>query len=295
MGSCGFRSGPFGALSETPEPVKTFAEVAPVQAVNHRVGTIRRLWGLAILAVLGSGCTQLSPQARQSLIDADGLYRSAKYAAAQQALDRWLAENDAAPESAEAYYLRGLSQIKLKNRPAGQADLEHARQKARRPDLKSHASATLGCMAFEDGRYDQAAALLNEAVAGLPARPPLDVVLFRLGTSQQRTGQWAASRKSFSRVASAVPQSPLILPARRKLNWPHEHFAVQCGAFKTAGNATRAVADLRAKGFDASHRVDRRTGGGLYRVYVGQYTTWDQATRAMASVRATGRDAMIVP
>lgn len=263
--------------------------------MKHKISAIGKFGWLGVLAALLSGCTQLTPQARQALMDADGLYRSGKYAPAKRALDGWLADNGAAPESAEGYYLRGLCQLKMKDRSAGRADLERARQHTQRPELKSYAATTLGCMAFEDGQYDQAAMLLTEAVAKLPAKPPLDVVLFRLGVSQQRIGQWAASRESFSRDATAVPHSPLLLAARRKLNWPDEHFSIQCGAFKAVGNARKAVSDLRTKGFDASQHADGRTGGGIYRVYVGRYPTWVDASRALARVRATGRDAMIVP
>lgn len=265
-----------------------------VRMGTDRVAAFGCLGFLAMTVLAGVGCTQLTPQARQSLIDADRLYKTGQFAAAQQSLDGWLAENEAVPEVAEAYYLRGLCRLKLENRSAGQADLQLARQKARRPDLKSHAAATLGCMAFEDGQFDRAAALLSQAAQALPAKPPLDVVLFRLGTAQQRIGQWAASREAFSRLATAVPRSPLILPARRKLNWPHDHFSIQCGAFRTSDSAGKAVSDLRAKGFDASPNADR-SDGGLHRVYVGRYATWADATGALTRVQAAGQQAVIVP
>ena len=262
--------------------------------MKHLVVAIRRFAWLGAGILITAGCTQLTPQAKQALVDADRLYRSGQYGMAKQSLDGWLARNDPAPESAEGYYLRGLCHLKMNSRAAGRADLERGLDKTRRPDLKANASATLGCMAFEDGQFDRAAALLSQAAQGLPAKPPLDVVLFRLGTAQQRIGQWAASREAFSRLATAVPRSPLILPARRKLNWPHDHFSIQCGAFRTSDSAGKAVSDLRAKGFDASPNADR-SDGGLHRVYVGRYATWADATGALSRVQAAGQQAVIVP
>jgi tetratricopeptide (TPR) repeat protein len=264
-----------------------------VAAKPPRIGQAA-LFGL--IAVFGPhGCSQLPPDARNRLIRCDEMYRGGQYQQARQELTTLIAQHAARPEMAEAYYLRGLCEIRLENRIAGRKDLETAVLSGQRPDLRARVHATLGSMAFEDEDCAGAVQHLQEAVDELPERPPLDDLLLRLGTCLQRTGQWKPARSVFARILHRSPSGSLASLVRRKYSWPHEYFSIQAGVFRSADKANAQAAKLRQAGLDAAYRLDAQAEGGLHVVYVGQFGEWSRAKAELGRVQTVEPGAVIVP
>lgn len=263
----------------------------PVKWISHNWVVLA---GLMVSLCL-SGCSQLPPDARQRLLSSDELYRSGRYPEARQQLSDLIRQHADKAEIGEAYYLRGLCGIQMKDRTAGRGDLERAVETTNREDVRGRALATLGIMAYEDGDFELAVDHLQEAVKLLPSQPPVDELLLRLGSCLQRVGQWKESRLVLARVLHEFGSRPASKEARRKYGWPYEYFAIQAGAFRSTENARKLTAKLKSAGLAATYRLDARSGKGLHVVTVGRYIKWVQAERELARVRRVEPAAIIVP
>jgi tetratricopeptide (TPR) repeat protein len=222
------------------------------------------------------------------------MYRAGQYREARRELTTVIQAHPDSPEIAEAYYLRGLCEIRLDDRSGGRKDLLTAASKGQRRDLRAKADATLGIMAYEDEAWNEAVRHLNQAVRGLPPEPPSDELLLRLATAQQRTGRWRDAKMTFRRVVAEFGQRPAGAAARRKESWPYEAFSIQSGAFRSEDNARKQAGKLRKAGLQATYRRDAYTSG-LHVVYVGRYSTWQQAKGQLAQVQRVVAKAIIVP
>lgn len=109
--------------------------------------------------------------------------------------------------------------------------------------------------------------------------------------------QTAASRLDMLRDGTAFVEVRALTPGQNATSEPVAGAApvpatalfVQAGAFGTEANATRLLAQLRAKGFDKSFvREDQVDGRRIFRVRVGPIPTVPQFDKAVAQLKALG-------
>lgn len=257
-------------------------------------------WGLrsaAILAGMGlaAGCNHLPESAIQQIRQADQAYRLANYRGSEQLAAAVIRDHSHKPDTAEAYYLRGISGLQQGHRKAAVGDFRSALRLCRRRELESALCVQLGNLALDDRAYASAAGFYGRAVDDLPANVPADQVWYRYGLSLQRGGYFVRARDAFRRVVADTPSSPVRGSALRKMAWPHDYFTVQCGVFSRPNSAAAVVAKLRRQGIRAvTSRLDRRDSP-RYAVHAGRYRNYASASEALSAIRRIQSDAFLVP
>jgi len=255
---------------------------------------LRTLSGLLVVVIL-AGCAESQEQRRVSLVQGEQAFANRQYDAAIGQLTAYLNEAHDQPDAGRALYVRGMAEALSDRRPQAYSDLEHAAHDAHDTQVTWRAQAVLGVLRFEDQQWAPAAQALGSAVGAMPAGPPMDALLFRLGLCAERLGQWGAAQTQYRRVVGEFPQGTYAGLAQRRLDLKADHFAVQCGAFAQVQNASAQVAQLRQGGLAAQVQRDVRGGSAPYVVFVGRYGTYAEAVDALGRVRAIVPDAVIWP
>jgi tetratricopeptide (TPR) repeat protein len=255
---------------------------------------LRVLSGLLVVAAV-AGCADSQEQRRMTLVQGERAFQNRQYDTAIGQLTAFLSEARDQPETGRALYVRGMALALTDQRPQAYADLERAARDARDPQVAWRAQAVLGVMRFEDQEWAGAAQALGSAASAMPAGPPLDAVLFRLGLCQERLGRWGEAQTQYRRIVSQFTQGTYPGLAQRRLDLKADHFAVQCGAFAQVQNASAQAAQLQRAGLPAQVQRDVRGGATPYVVFVGRYATYAEAVDALARVRAIVPDAVIWP
>jgi tetratricopeptide (TPR) repeat protein len=259
---------------------------------------LRRVWlalGLGLGWAALSGCGGLTAQQQQWLAEAREAYDARNYGRAAERTSLVLKQVESGPAAAKALYLRGASYASTNRRTEAVADLKRAAQLEADPESTWRAYVTLGTLAYEDGRWEDARQALSAAVARMPKATPMDIVLFRLGVACERTGRWGDSRQPFQQIVRDFPGSSVAEDARRRIQLNADHFAVQCGVFAQSSNADRQAADLRTRGFDAHVRREQRGAGMVHVVLVGRYTTYEQMLQQLVNVQQVSAKAVAWP
>lgn len=250
----------------------------------------------AVGALLGVACN-LPPSHMdlKRVVKAESDYRNQRYEEANQTLTAFLRDFPESKESAEAYCLRALCNVKLNNKARAEADAQTCVRLASDSTVKANAHATLASLLYESGKTDQALDHYGAALKVLPDKPPADLLRYRYGICLQRAGRWQDARREFASVYQRYPGSDLAPHAKRLYNWDIDGYAIQAGAFRESGSASELNQQLRRQGLPS--RVDRiaRSGEWLHTVYVGNYTTYREATNALPVVRRVVRDAFVMP
>lgn len=250
---------------------------------------------LAAVALCLSGCTGLTAQQSQWLQEGRDAAAREQYSFAIEKLTYFLNQVDARPETAQALYLRGRSYGRRGDIAQAVMDLRACVERDLDPEATWRAYIVLGTIYYEDGRWEDARQAFAAAAGRMPARPPLDAVLFRLGTCLERTGNWAAARQPYEDILKRFPSSNFAASARRRLEIAANFFSIQCGVFAQQQNAQNMVEDLRRKGFSAFVRREPRAGQLTHVVLVGQLETYDKALRQLGTLRQVVPDAVIWP
>jgi tetratricopeptide (TPR) repeat protein len=246
------------------------------------------------LVMTGTGCGPSQVDLKQ-VMNAQVDYRNQRYRDADQKLSTFLRDYPDHPDSAEAYCLRSLCNVQLKNKARAEADAQSCVRLATNPDIRANAHATLASLLFESGRTDQAMGHYAKALKVLPDKPPADLVRYRYGICLQRAGRWDDARREFATVYQRHASSDLAPHAKRMYDWPIDGFSIQAGAFRENGSASELNQKLKRNGLPS--RVDRvvRSNEFLYTVYVGKYAQYRDAANALPAVRRTVSDAFVMP
>ena len=263
----------------------------------------RKRWGggaaycvLLLATVLSSvGCASLSDAEKESLRVASAEYERGEISSAMARLDKLIADHPSTKEIAEAYYVRGLCHARAGQYGTAQRDLLTALKNSNRDDLTAHTRASLGAVAYRQGDWGRAAEYYEAALPDLPDDPPKDQTLYYAGVALERIGQWKRARARFAEILHRFGTRPIAASARRKAAWKHQFFAIQLGAYSSTQNADRAIATLKADGYDVWQEFSSRDGGAVWLVLTGRYSTYAEAVRALKHIRTTQSDALIVP
>ena len=215
--------------------------------------------------------------------------------------DEVLASVNHGEGSAEALYLKARS-LEGKNASGvteadARANLQQAREayvaalrRNPREPLKSYVHTGLGNVAYFQDDYPTAVAQFNAAYPNLQSPETKAWVLYRIGLSQQRQGQFDQADRTFAQVAEAHAGTE---PARRAAQHRGmREFVVQLATFASAQTAQRAAAELKKQGMPAS--VESGPEGRAF-LRLGPIASYQQAQYYKNRFAQKYPDALIIP
>jgi tetratricopeptide (TPR) repeat protein len=257
-------------------------------SVDH--GGRRVLW-IVLAAVLLAGC---KAQSRRSMDEVYAAYQRGDYAEAYRQAQP-IADGAGGPRSSEAAYMAGSAAMRMGRLHEAERYLSIAAQ-SRDPRLSADATAELGLTYAQLNRHDRAAASLLDAAGRLSGQDRANAY-FYAGLSQQKLGQWAQARTSFTLARSASNDSAFREEVSQHLRTTG--YTLQMGAFAEAPNA-RAFAESVAAHIIALRLgpprivpIEGPAGKTLHAVQVGQFSSYANALAARSSLGST--TAIVVP
>lgn len=247
----------------------------------------------------------LKPNEVQEAINAAySAFNARQYDAAMSGAERVLAGNPNGRGAAEAHYLKGRvleerakKADDAKDVPAARAALQSAREsynaalKAKpMPAVEGNIRAGIANVAYFQEDY---ATAIAEGLASEPkvTEPQVKAwVLYRVGMSQQRFGNFAEADQTFAKVQQQFPNTDQArrAAAHRGLS----AFYVQVGAYDSTTNADAAVAGLRTEGV-IGMRTNDANGRNIVRV--GPMRTYDEAKKLRTRIAGKFPDSMVIP
>ncbi len=242
-----------------------------------------------------AGCTVLPPKAVEQVRNANQAYLDQRYTEAVRLASPVILEYPDCPDVAEAWYVRGLSHLRMGLRATARADFEQALARSQRPELTALVHAQLGNMDFDDGNYGDAANRYAKAEDTLPTAPATAHILYQYGLALERSGHFGESKFAFAQVFTEYPRGRFAEPARRHYTWPHRHFALQCGVFSKVESAREIANTLEANGHPSRIVKDVSNRSPRYIVQAGRYSAYEDALAAADAVRSIVADAFVLP
>jgi tetratricopeptide (TPR) repeat protein len=252
----------------------------------------------ALVTVLAGGCGA-DPGSKQQLTEGYTALESQQYDQAIRRADEYLRAHPAGPGSAEALYLRGRA---LEQKPAdsleqARANLQAARGAyiealGRSPSrkLEAYLHASLANVAYFQDDYATAISEWSAAYRMLEDESIKGWVLYRIGLSRQRLGQFADADATFAAVMQRYPNT---VPAQRaRERHGARAFNVQMATFAQSSSADTAIAELRMQGVPVHKQIDPK---GRSVVLVGPLASYQQAQAMKARYAGKYPDAVIVP
>lgn len=255
------------------------------------------LCGVVLVAGVApiTGCNDLPARSIEQLRRADREYRAHRFARSERAATQVIDAHPDNPDTAEAYYLRGLSRLMTGRRSPAEGDFRSGLRLCGRRGLEVLLALQLGDLAFERGAFDEAAGLFGRAVSDLPDGVAADATWYRYGLSLQRGGAFDEAARAYQHVIADHPDGPFARNALRKKSWAHEYFTVQCGAYSGSGRARSACDALRRRGIDGAEVTVEKGREAPYIVQAGRYADYASARRALEAVRRVQPDAFVMP
>jgi tetratricopeptide (TPR) repeat protein len=243
------------------------------------------------LSMMLAGCESRSYP--QVLADASAAFNAGDYDSAYRDSIR-VVRNSEGDMRYEAAFIAGSSAYK-------KGDLRSAALYLRRaalskdPTLAADASATLGMVFAELGRYHDSAVALLDASQHLAGEDRARA-FFYAAIAQQKLGRWPQARTNLILARGATSDEAFREQVNDQLHVTG--YTLQTGAFSSAGNAEQAVGALQSRAADASvgqPRVSTETANGrtIYHVQIGEFTSFDSARQART--RLGESQAIIVP
>ncbi len=247
------------------------------------------------VAAICFGCHGLPPSAVDRILKSEHAYRIARYDESQRLATSVIRSYPEEPDTAEAYYLRGLARVRSGDRAEANGDFRQAVRLCERSDLKSVLSTQLAHMLFEDHAFAGAARLYNQALKGPYPENCTPGLWFRYALSLERSGAFCDARSAFQRVADQRTDARLSSAASTHLAWRHSYFTLQCGAYTRAERARAAAKMLKERGLDAAVVRSGRPGVASHLVHAGRYPDYVSARAALADIRRVQPDAFVIP
>ncbi len=250
---------------------------------------------LSALAAPLLGCASPAPNPRPELQAGEQAFRARDYARAVQSTSAVIRTGAGGPELTRALYVRGMALALVGRRAEAYEDLRRAVREGRDPELPWQAHAALGVLYFEDEQWAAAARVFKDALERMPAKPPMDAYLWRLGLCYERLGRWTSALSVFSQIEERFPRGSYADQAARRVRLRANAYAIQCGVFAQRSNAERLAQELRKQGLSVAVRPEPRGDGEYSVVLEGNYGSYEDATRALGCVRGFVPEAVIWP
>jgi cell division septation protein DedD len=158
------------------------------------------------------------------------------------------------------------------------------------PNVEGNIRAGIANVAYFQEDYSTAVAQWTAANEKITEPQTKAWVLYRVGLSHQRYGNFIEADRTFAAVQQQFPGTE---PARRAAaHQGARGFHVQVGVFGAPANADGAVTDLRKEGVIALTVADP---AGRHIVRVGPVPTYEQAKALKTRLAGKYPDAIIIP
>jgi len=221
------------------------------------------LWGCTITSEPPAEYLQLREKALNQI-------RSENFSQAREILREVLSRFPGQPLNHDLEILLSGCERELGNEKEAYRLREKVASEADAPDLKVRAYEGLGKMDFENRKYDRAAERFHAALSLETSPTERSRLLYKVGLSHQRGGQFEKARKSYKDAIEVAPDSPAATDARIHLLYP-DYFSVQTGAFSKVANAEKQKKQLSERGFPAEVVEFQLPKGTLHCVRVGNF------------------------
>jgi tetratricopeptide (TPR) repeat protein len=260
-----------------------------------------------LIAAFLAGCLPTEAQ-RRALEDGFAKYSARQFVESESIANEYIKQNPTVDNIDEAYYLRGLARFSRNNKQGASEDLLAAIEKTKRSDLKGKAYRTLGDIAFDGDKWQQAfdyyqqsltavasASVGNGAANGQAGpRPKADAYLhYRSGAALQNLGQWDKARPFFQTVIATNSDPAQTARSVTRIN--ARNFSLQFGAFSESGKAAELIRQLKAANITATASTEMRESQLLYLVRSGTYGTYQEAEVARGKLLAKYPAVVVVP
>jgi tetratricopeptide (TPR) repeat protein len=257
------------------------------------------VWITAIIISLGmlAGCE--SDNSKQNLTSGFQALDAQQYEEAIARADQQLTESPTGAGAASALYLKGraLESKTAPSQPESRANLQQARdcyQQAlqQQPDRKLEAliHAGIGNTSYWLDDYATAVSEWSAAYPNFDDPAIKSFMLYRIGLSQQRTGQFAMADQTFANVQQQFPGSDAANRAREHQGY--KSFSVQLATFNNPSSADAEIGKLQRQGVMPSKARDAR---GNTMVSVGPFPSYSQAMGMKLKFASTYPQAIILP
>lgn len=198
------------------------------------------------------------------------------------------------PDKQEALYLKGLSELKVRDLEAARNSLTRLTTEFPQGEFLAQAQMALGDAESLLGRNEQAL-LIYQGLVDRQNAPLYPQAAFRLGNAQRRLGLWEEARKTLEQLAAKSPRSPEASQAMELLTKGEFAFSVQVGAFQSRENALRLKKELDRRNFSSDVSDVILEGRRFYRVRVGQFARREEAAQESQRLRGEGFPGKVVP
>jgi tetratricopeptide (TPR) repeat protein len=203
------------------------------------------------------------------------------------------------PQAAQAWYFEGRGyEMKLAADPdESQRNLFEAHscylealQQGPVPTVEGDIRASLSNVAFFQDDFAEAIRQASAAMPLVNSAKTKSFLLFRIGVSQQRLGEFTDADLTFHQVEQQYPGTPLAQAS-------HDHegqkdFYVQLATYGSRDVAERALASLRSNGVIISERTDSK---GNTVIDNGPFSTYADAKKVKDQLQKSFPQALIVP
>jgi len=241
------------------------------------------------------GCATTSPD----MDAAQAAYNQRDYRMTIQRTQQIVAQNPPAEQMAEALYLQGRAyeEITAATPPEAAANLAAARrayvqalQQNPSGALEGRIRTAVANVAYHQEDYATALQQWQAAFNQIDLDDQRPWILYRIGLSHQRLGQFDRADQAFAQVQQRYPGT---LPAQRaQQHQGYRQFYVQLGTFSSPTLAERLAASVRKKGYQPLIMPDT---AGRQTVRVGPVQTWAEARKLQGQLGDEFTDTMIVP
>jgi tetratricopeptide (TPR) repeat protein len=256
---------------------------------------------LPMLMVI-SGCTDTGKPAPMDTTQLSAGYRALAQNQPQTAIDKadeYLRAQPHGSGAAEAFYLKGRGYEALTAVDPGQSKRNQVEARMAfmdalnenpSPALEGNIRADLSNVAFYQDDFPAAYGEANKAMKLVSSPDTQAMLLYRMGMSQQRMGQFTDADATFAQVQQKYPSSP-----QAKLAQQHQglrDFYVQLATFANSASADSAMQSLQGSGLVISKRAD---AAGHTVVDAGPLPTYDSAVAVKEQLAKQYPDAVIKP
>jgi tetratricopeptide (TPR) repeat protein len=216
-----------------------------------------------------------------------------RYDTAARHIDQYFANYGPTEAASEAHYLRGVAYAHLGKATQAREDFGESLKATPLSEVEYKSLIALGNLCFESGEDESAIVHYENALKAMPKDPPRDIVMYRLGTSLQRVGEWSKAQFVFSELRSLFPTSKAAKLGAEKFRY--FHFVIQAGAYERDQLAAAETARLRRLQMPAEIQFQIVDGRGRHLVRIGKYHTLREAEAALESMKTHLKEAMILP
>jgi len=257
------------------------------------------LWITTIIVSLAAlaGCE--SDNSRQNLTAGYQALDAQQYDEAMARADQQLTESPSGANAANALYLKGraLESKTVPSQPESRANLQQARdayqqalQQQPDPRLEALAHAGIANTSYWLDDYTTAVAEWSAALPSFDDPAVKSFMLYRIGLSQQRMGQFALADQTFANVQQQFPGTDAANRAREHQGY--KGFTVQLATFNNPASADAEIGKLQRQGVMPSKARDAR---GNMMVSVGPFPSYSQALGMKLKFAPTYPQAIILP